>query len=218
MSLQTPPYKLWPYEKIIRQREIQQVLGESPNGTGENVCSIAVNPYLATWARKLVFTHSIGYSEARCEPTWQAIIENGLALQTTSRKDPKYVTHGLHDYKGKFYPQLAKGLINLSGLENGSHILDPFCGSGTTLLEGYLNGHRAHGCDMNPLAAKIARAKVGILDVNPDVLRETVGTLLKKTEQTPAPNGFNSDLSQFSENAFDEIEKWFPSPVITKLN
>lgn len=218
VSLQPPPYKLWPYEKMIRQREIQQVLGESTNGISENVCSIVVNPYVATWARKLVFTHSIGYSETRREPTWQAIIENGLALQSTSRKDPKYVTHGLHGYKGKFYPQLAKGLINLSGLENGSCILDPFCGSGTTLLEGYLNGHRAHGCDMNPLAAKIARAKVGILDVNPDVLRETVGTLLKKMEQAPAPNRPNGDRNQFSENALDEIEKWFPPPVVAKLN
>src|SRR5262249_28256249 len=147
---------------------------------------------------------------------WQAIIENGFAAAPSSRKDPKYVTHGLHPYKGKFYPQLAKGLINLCNLKPGSSILDPFCGSGTTILEAYLNGYRAYGCDMNPLAAKIGRAKIGVLDVNPDVFRETVVTLIKRIKE--APKRFHDERDQFRQNCVDEIERWFPLAVVRKLN
>ena len=150
------------------------------------------------------------------EPTWQAIIENGFALQPSARKDPKYVTHGLHPYKGKFYPQLAKGLMNLCGLSSGASVFDPFCGSGTTLLESYLNGYRSFGCDMNPLAAKIAKAKVGILDVNPDVVREAVGTLVSRIEEAPTRPPDQRD--QFHASCLAEVSNWFPEPVISKLN
>lgn len=216
IRLGVPPYKLWSYERTLRSREIHRLLGKNTTGNSSDILTVSVDPYQAINARKLVFTHSIGYSESTQELSWQAIIENGFAGQSSSRKDPKYVTHGLHPYKGKFYPQLAKGLINLCGLNNGAQILDPFCGSGTTLLEGYLNGYRARGCDMHPLAAKIARAKVGILDVNPDVLSETVSTLFKKIEQ--APTKYEKENSQFDKDCMNEVARWFPLPVINKLN
>lgn len=41
----------------------------------------------------------------------------------------------------------------------GSLVLDPFCGRGTTILEALLNGRRAIGVDINPVAACIAGAK-----------------------------------------------------------
>jgi len=213
---ESPPYRLWPYETMLREREIVSLVGLSSNGhDGDNLC-LALDPYKAPEARRLVFTHGIGMSALDIAPTWQAIIENGFAQQSSARKDPKYVTHGLHPYKGKFYPQLAKGLMNLRALPTGATVFDPFCGSGTTLLEGYLNGYRTFGCDLNPLAAKIARAKVGILDVNPDVVREAVGVLVSKIEQAvPQPT---DQREQFESHCLDEIANWFPEPVVTKLN
>ncbi|HED38222.1 MAG TPA: hypothetical protein ENI76_08255 [Ignavibacteria bacterium] len=46
-----------------------------------------------------------------------------------------YATHSLFPYRGKFHPQLIKGLINILGLKKGETILDPMAGSGTTNVE-----------------------------------------------------------------------------------
>ncbi len=214
--LYAPPYKLWPYESVLRKREIQKVIDDRGIEQHGETYYPSTDPYNITTARKFVFTHFIGLPNHTRESTWQAILENGFANQSAARKDPKYVTHGIHEYKGKFYPQLAKGLLNICGVEEGAFILDPFCGSGTTLLESYLNGYRGFGCDMNPLAAMIAKAKVGILEVNPDILREAVGTLLRKLETSPirCPN----DRSELRQECIEEIESWFPIPVIDKIN
>lgn len=212
----SPPYKLWPYEGLLRGREIESVLGISTSRRNGESFSLELDPYEATKARRLVFTHGLGMTALDIDPTWQAIIENGFALQPSARKDPKYFTHGLHPYKGKFYPQLAKGLMNLCALPPGASVFDPFCGSGTTLLEGYLNGYHTFGCDMNPVAAKIAKAKIGILDINPDVIREVVGTLVSQIED--APTKLADGREQFDPKCLEEITNWFPEPVITKLN
>ena len=213
---QPPPYKLWSYERTLREREIEVLLGAGPNANGDEQLSTTLDPYSLANARQLVFTHEVRAEGLYAEPTWQSIIENGIAKHPSARKDPKYVTHGLHPYKGKFYPQLAKGLMNLCGLSAGARVYDPFCGSGTTLLEGYLNGYSSFGCDLNPLAAKIAKAKVGILDVNPDIVREAVATLVNKIEDVPIDPP--EKWEQFDETCLDEIQNWFPRPVVSKLN
>ena len=46
-----------------------------------------------------------------------------------------YATHGLFPYRGKFHPQLIKGLLNILGIEKGETILDPMAGSGTANVE-----------------------------------------------------------------------------------
>lgn len=213
---QPPPYKLWPYERTLRAREIEVLLGAGRVANNDDKVSTTLDPYSLARARQLVFTHEVTAENLYREPTWQAIVENGLARQPSARKDPKYVTHGLHQYKGKFYPQLAKGLMNLCGLSAGARVYDPFCGSGTTLLESYLNGYSSFGCDLNPLAAKIAKAKVGILDANPDIVREAIATLVDKVEHAPMhPAG---EWEQLSASCLDEIQDWFPEPVISKLN
>lgn len=210
--LASPPYKLWPYENALRKREIESVVGVPTTRSP----SLELDPYSTTKTRQLVFTHGVGLTAFDSEPTWQAILENGFARQPSARKDPKYVTHGLHPYKGKFYPQLAKGLMNVCALRAGARIFDPFCGSGTTLLEGYLNGQRTLGCDINPLAAKIAKAKTGILEVNPDIVRETLGVLVGMIEDAPAKPAEGGD--QFAPSCLSEIHRWFPTPVISKIN
>lgn len=211
--LQPPPYKLWPYEKLLREGESR---AEAINGKWDVEIKKISNIEELLHTRNLVFTHQIQYPDGRKEPTWQAILENGMASNIGARKDPKYVTHGIHAYKGKFYPQLAKGLINQLVLLPGAKILDPFCGSGTTLLEGHLNGYATYGCDLNPLAAQIARAKTSVVEVDPDLLTEVVSAVLDSIES--APEIFSNELDQFPAECLEEIQRWFADPVARKLN
>jgi hypothetical protein len=47
----------------------------------------------------------------------------------------------------------------LAWSKRGDIVLDPFCGRGTTIFESLLNGRRAIGCDTNPVAFCLSRAK-----------------------------------------------------------
>jgi len=72
--------------------------------------------------------------------------------------DTRYLTHNIHRYSGKFIPQIASQVISIVTKENDL-ILDPYCGSGTTLLECLLNQRRSIGLDLNPLAVLISKVK-----------------------------------------------------------
>ena len=210
-----PPYKLWPYERVLRLTEAGLKGLAAEGHDPDKAITVPTEAEGGLRARSLAFTH--GYIEdGATRPTWQAILENGAAANPAARKDPKYVTHGLHAYKGKFYPQLAKSLLNLAALDEGALVLDPFCGSGTSLLEAYLNGRSAFGIDLNPLAAKIARAKTDILQTPPDLLTEAVdailGTIAEGAARAP------QQLTEFPEDCHDEIQKWFAKSVAYKIN
>jgi tRNA (guanine10-N2)-dimethyltransferase len=62
---------------------------------------------------------------------------------------------------GMLPPKLARMMINLAG---GSHLFDPFCGSGVVLGEAVLMGKRAGGSDINPQAVECARANLAWLE------------------------------------------------------
>ena len=87
--------------------------------------------------------------------------------------DTKYLTHSIHRYSGKFIPQIARQAVEIC-TRPGDLVVDPYAGSGTTLLEAWLSGRRAIGVDLNPLAVLIAQVKV--TPVSPEVLR---GLLVK---------------------------------------
>jgi len=74
-----------------------------------------------------------------------------------------YATHGLFPYRGKFHPQMIKGLMNVMGLKPGEVVLDPMMGSGTVLVEATLMGIRSIGVDASPFCRFMARTKVDAL-------------------------------------------------------
>lgn len=210
-----PAYTLWEYEKKLRTREVESLLNQNPEEGEDGELCVDADPYVASNARRLTFSAATKFADGHTEPTWQKILENGFGAEQ-SRKDPKYVTHGIHSYKGKFYPQLVKSLFNVAGVSSGDVILDPFCGSGTAVLEAKLNGLRGYGCDLHPLAAKIGRAKVGILDVDPRIVQDAVKAVDRKlpNESGDIPEAYD----QFTDDSIEEIESWFPEPVVYKLN
>jgi len=81
------------------------------------------------------------------------------AQQDTETADT--LTHPFHTYPARLHPATAKILVELVGEGAGrtQPILDPFCGSGTVLVEARAASHRTIGVDLNPLATLIARAK-----------------------------------------------------------
>jgi SAM-dependent methyltransferase len=71
------------------------------------------------------------------------------------------LTHPFHSYPARLHPATARLLVELvaTGADRDAPIVDPFCGSGTSLVELRAAGLRAMGVDLNPLAVLVARAK-----------------------------------------------------------
>ncbi len=55
-----------------------------------------------------------------------------------NRRVLRYGPHGAHEYRGKFFPQLVRALLNMAHVTRGDVVVDPMCGSGTTLVEAVL--------------------------------------------------------------------------------
>ncbi len=100
--------------------------------------------------------------------------------------------HPLHSICPYFamFPEDFVARQLLAYTRRGDVVFDPFCGRGTTIFESLLNGRRAAGVDINPVAACISGAKADPPTL-PHVLRR-LAQLEKDSagsEQTPAPLG-----------------------------
>ena len=76
----------------------------------------------------------------------------------------KEYTHCYHNYPAMMIPQIANRLIDLYG-KKAKTLFDPYCGTGTSLVEAGLNGIDAIGTDLNPMARLIAEAKTTKIDL-----------------------------------------------------
>ena len=124
--------------------------------------------------------------------------------------DTKYFTHCYHAYPAMMIPQVARRLIKEYGPAGGHRILfDPFCGSGTTLVEGILCGLRVVGTDINPLAKMIAEAKCSPLYTNK--LRRLITDFHKFVSEV------SSKQIRIPSPSFKNIDFWFNEEEIFKL-
>ena len=77
-------------------------------------------------------------------------------------KDQRALTHGIHKYPAKFFPELPRWLIKRYS-KPGETVLDPFMGSGTTNLEASLLGRDSIGIDVDAFSRYLAKVKTTVL-------------------------------------------------------
>jgi tRNA G10 N-methylase Trm11 len=114
--------------------------------------------------------------------------------------------HGLFRYPAKYLPQIARALLE-EVAPPGEPVLDPFSGSGTTLVEAARLSVPSVGLDLNPLAVLLSEVKSSATD--PDRLREAGEEVVAHAaslgeEQAPVPEFRNRDY-------------WFPPESLRPL-
>jgi hypothetical protein len=118
--------------------------------------------------------------------------ELDLALSWSERELPerertKHV-HRLHPYLGKFVPQLVEALLERY-VRPGGRVLDPFAGSGTTLVQALESGYDAVGVDIAAFNALLISVKTREHDL--DALATDVRHLSGRLGESPeTPTGF----------------------------
>lgn len=128
-------------------------------------------------------------------------------------RQTQYLTHFFHHYTAKFIPQIPQNVIHRYA-NPGDVVVDPFVGSGTTLVEAHLAGCHAYGVDINPLAIKIATAKVSRIDG--DRLERFLSWLRDqelKVGKPLQPNLLRQVEPWRNGYLFEGSDKWFRSDV-----
>ncbi len=134
-----------------------------------------------------------------------------MKYKQTIQKDLSFVgerlmrgRHKIHPYPAMLHPLLVDYLLDKYANKNDV-IFDPFCGSGVTLLQSSIKGHRSFGFDINPLALLIAKVKTQKYIIKD--LKEEFSNLKNKiitNRKTDIPDVAN-------------IDYWFTKEVVSDL-
>lgn len=127
--------------------------------------------------------------------------------------DTKQYTHCYHAYPAMMIPQVASRLISLYG-KSAKTLFDPYCGTGTSLVEASLQGIDSVGTDLNPMARLIAEAKttkinLQVLDLYLKEFNDFLFSLNFGTKK-------NCPIVQ-SNVDFSNIDFWFKTGTKNKL-
>lgn len=129
--------------------------------------------------------------------------------------------HRLHPYLGKYIPQLVEIFLR-KYFAAGQTVLDPFCGSGTTLVQANELGVNSIGYDVSAFNVMLCRVKTARYDLAG--VRKEVLDILEKVQfatQKPAvtPNLFDDELTERAhlteDNAY--LKEWFAPQALNEL-
>ena len=123
--------------------------------------------------------------------------------------DQSFLTHGLHKYPAKFFPELPRWLIKRYSQEN-ERILDPFAGSGTTNVEALLSRRHSVGIDVDPFSRFISKVKV-------TPLAETALKSAQKVLLESIPHYRPSLINDSDLPDFPYRDNWFNKEILLEL-
>lgn len=152
------------------------------------------------------------------KPTVQAYREGAIPGADPSdasfpkRRMLRFAPHNFHEYRGKFFPQLVRSLCNLAGLEESSTVMDPMCGSGTTLVEVRALRMRAFGLDKNPLSVLISRVKTDSLSWDEAKIRHA-----RKDMEATTLCGYVRPANIWNENDLAYLGRWFSQASLSDI-
>lgn len=141
-----------------------------------------------------------------------------LSFDTYKEAETTKHVHRLHPYKGKFIPQLVEYFLDGHTdnfkkevyFNKGDIVLDPFCGSGTTLVQANELGMHAIGIDISDFNTMISNSKIEDYDI--DSLEDTLSSLNVEFNK----HGINKEVIAFEKELLEELyqfnSKYFPSP------
>ncbi len=120
------------------------------------------------------------------------------------------LTHCYHDYPARMIPQIAEKLL-VNFAPGAKLLFDPYCGTGTSLVEGMVKGIDVIGTDLNPLARLIAEAKTSTPDLHliDRQLAEFYKFLHTRQPEFPIPEKVEG---------ISRLEFWFKPEVTAKLS
>jgi DNA modification methylase len=141
-----------------------------------------------------------------------------LSFDNLKESDTTKHIHRLHPYKGKFIPQLVEYFLDghtdkfktQKYFNKGDIVLDPFCGSGTTLAQSGESGLHALGIDVSSFNAFISNCKIADYDterLEKEINQITI-KLSSKTEFSKTADFENALIEKLK--IFND--KYFPVP------
>lgn len=155
---------------------------------------------------KKPFSNQGGEVERRGEGAEAAKLAEALS-QSEGPTDE--LTHGFHSYPARMHPQIARKVLELFP---GEPVVDPFCGSGTVLVEARVAGRRSLGVDLSPLGVRLARVKTDVrTEASRERFRATIEGIAERSEErvrtrvdarAPLPHG---ELQWYAPNVLKEL-------------
>jgi DNA methylase len=137
-------------------------------------------------------------------------------LEFSSEASGRRLTHHLFRFPAKFHAPVAAHLIRDYTVE-GETILDPFCGSGTLLVESAVNSRNSVGLDVDPLSVFVSRTKSKAVDDG--ALTARGAALLSDLEAVRRSDTFYQEAmwGDLSDSEWNREASGLPIPEIPKL-